>query len=84
MVRFHRYGLPFIFLLCCGLGLALGSVFGAGFAVLGATLGGIGAGAAAMFLDTPEKMENAVYGLLSVVFAVALVWLGLALLSDLA
>lgn len=84
MVRFHRYGLPFIFLACCGLGLALGSMLGPGFAVVGGALGGVAALLSASVLDTIEKLETAVYCVLSLVFAVALVWLGLALWRDLA
>jgi hypothetical protein len=77
MVRFHRYGLFFVFLACCGPGLALGMLMGVGGAVAGAVTGGVAGIAAMVMLDTQEKMENAVFGGLSVVFAIALAWLGL-------
>ena len=76
MVRFYRYGLTFMFVACCALGLALGTALGPGGAVLGVAMGAMAAACIAALLDTDEKMENAVYGLLSVAFLVALVWLG--------
>ncbi|MDG4649087.1 hypothetical protein P6F26_11580 [Roseibacterium sp. SDUM158017] len=79
MVRFHRYGLTFVFVLCCCLGAALGASLGVGGAVFGAVLGAMAAAGVATLLDTAEKLENAAFCLLSVVFAVALVWLSLTI-----
>lgn len=76
MVRFYRYGLTIMFVACCALGLALGTALGPGGGVLGVAMGAMAAACIAALLDTDEKTENAVYGLLSVAFLVALVWLG--------
>lgn len=75
MVRFYWYGLTFIFLACCGVGMALGAALGAGGAIAGAALGAVAAGGLTTVLNTQDKMETAFYATLSVVFAVALLWL---------
>jgi len=75
MVRLYWYGLAIIYLACCATGMILGYTWGIGGSILGVVLGAMMASGAAMVLNTPERMEAAVYGILSVVFVTGLVWL---------
>ncbi len=75
MVRFYWYGLTVIYLTCCVVGMFLGYTWGIGGSILGVVLGGMAASGVAMFLNTPERMENAFYAVLSLATVVGLVWL---------
>lgn len=76
MARLYWYGLTFIYLTCSLVGLAFGyATWGIGGGILGAVLGAMAAAAVALVLNTPERMENAVYGILSVIVACGIVYL---------
>jgi hypothetical protein len=75
MVRLYRYGLAVMYLACCGVGLALGYRWGIGGSILGMVLGAMLASLVAANLNTPERMEAALYAIFSVVFITALIWL---------
>lgn len=75
MVRLYWYGLAMIYLACCATGMILGYTWGIGGSILGVVLGAMMASGVAMALNTPERMEAAVYAILSVVFVTGLVWL---------
>ena len=75
MVRFYWYGLTFIYLTCCVAGVILGYTWGIGGSILGVVLGGMAAAGISLFLNTPERMENAFYAVLSVTFIVVVSWL---------
>ena len=76
MARLYWYGLTLIYLTCASVGLLLSySTWGIGGALLGIILGAMAAAGVALILNTPEKMENAVYGILSVLVAFGIVYL---------
>ena len=75
MVRLYWYGLAIIYLACCTFGMILGYTWGIGGSILGVVLGAMVASGVAMALNTPERMEAAIYAILSVVFIVGLIWL---------
>lgn len=75
MVRWYWYGLASIYLVCCVAGMILGYHWGIGGSILGIVLGAMIAAGAAIVLNTPERMEAAIYAILSVVLIVGLVWL---------
>jgi hypothetical protein len=75
MVRLYWYGLAIIYLSACVTGMILGYTWGIGGSILGIVLGAMVASGIAMALNTPERMEAAVYAILSVVFITGLVWL---------
>ena len=75
MVRLYWYGLAVIYLAACGTGMVLGYTWGIGGSILGIVLGAMVAAGVAMALNTPERMEAALYAILSVVVLTGLVWL---------
>ena len=75
MVRFYWYGLTVIYLTCCVIGMVLGYTWGIGGSILGVVIGAMVAAGVAMVLNTPERMENAFYAVLSIAFVVLVVWL---------
>lgn len=75
MLRMYWYGLTAIYVAFCVVGLIAGSGFGAGAALLGVGAGALLASGVATLLNTPERMENAFFSILSVSFIAALVWL---------
>lgn len=75
MARFYWYGLAIIYLVACAVGMILGYTWGIGGAILGVVLGAMTASGVAMALNTPERMEAAVYAILSAIFITGLVWL---------
>ncbi|AHM02639.1 hypothetical protein roselon_00182 [Roseibacterium elongatum DSM 19469] len=75
MVRFYWYGLTFIYLSCCITGMVLGYHWGVGGSILGIVMGAMVAAAVALVLNSPERMEAAIYGVLSIAVVIALVWL---------
>jgi len=54
--------------------MIFGYTWGIGGSILGIVLGAMAASAIAMALNTPERMEAAVYGILSLLFITGLVW----------
>lgn len=75
MVRLYWYGLAVIYLACCITGMILGYTWGIGGSILGVVLGGMLASAVALALNTPERMEAAFYGIVSVAAIVLIVYL---------
>lgn len=75
MVRLYRYGLATIYLACCVAAMIVGYRWGIGGSILGLVFGAMLASGVAITLNTPERMEAALYAILSVVFIVGLVWL---------
>ena len=75
MVRLYWYGLASIYLACCVAGMILGYNWGIGASILGVVVGAMLASGVAIALNTPERMEAAVYAILSVVLIVGLIWL---------
>ena len=75
MVRLYWYGLASIYLACCVAGMILGYNWGIGGSILGVVVGAMLASGVAIALNTPERMEAAVYAILSVVLIVGLIWL---------
>ena len=74
MVRFYWYGLTGIYVACSIVGMLVGAAWGTGGMILGLATGATLAAGAAFVLDKSEGRENAFYGVLSVLFIVALVW----------
>ena len=79
MTRLYWYSLAIIFLSCCGAGLIIGYAFGIGGSILGCVLGAMVASGVAMALNTPQKMEAAVYSVLGVGTVVVLIYLIISL-----
>jgi hypothetical protein len=75
MVRLYWYGLAVIYTASCATGMTLGYTWGIGGSILGIVLGAMVASGIAMALNSPERMEAAVYGFLSLAFVIGLVWL---------
>lgn len=74
MVRFYWYGLTVTYLACSLLGVLVGAAWGVGGMILGFAGGATLAAGVALILDKSEGRENAFYGVLSVLFIVAIVW----------
>ena len=75
MVRLFWYGLAVIYMTCCATGMVLGYTWGIGGSILGIVLGAMVASGVARALNTPERMEAAIYGIASLAFIIGLVWL---------
>lgn len=75
MTRVYWYGMAIIYLACCGTGMILGYHWGIGGSILGMVLGGMVASMVAMVLNTPERMETALYVLLSIMAVTGLIYL---------
>lgn len=75
MVRLYWYSLAAIYLAALAVGLVLGYTWGIGGSILGMVLGGMVASGIAVVLNTPERMEAAIYAVLAMLFFVLLVWL---------
>ncbi len=76
MVRVYWYSLAVIYLSFAILGAAIGyGQWGLGGAILCAVIGGMIASGVAIILNTPERMETAIYSVLAVVVLTLLVWL---------
>ncbi|MEJ6391343.1 hypothetical protein [Gymnodinialimonas ulvae] len=76
MVRVYWYSLAIIYLACALLGAALFYQFwGLGGGILGAVMGGMLASGVAIVLNTPERMEAAIYAVLAVSIVTVLAWL---------
>jgi hypothetical protein len=74
MVRFYWYGLTVIYVACIAAGMLFGSVWGTAGMIVGIAFGATAAAGFAMFADKSEGRENAFYGILSVLFIVAIAW----------
>ena len=69
MVRLYWYGLAVIYMAACASRDDPWAILGGSAdQSLGVVLGGMAASGIAMALNTPERMEAAVYGILSMVF----------------
>lgn len=75
MARIYWYGLAVIYAACCVVGLILGYTWGIGGSILGIVLGAMVASFIALALNTPERMEAAIYTILSVVAVAGLIFL---------
>jgi len=78
MVGFYRLWMISVFLLMIGLGVWLGYTWGIGGSILGAVIGTLVAGTVMMVLNTPEKLEAAIYTTLGIGFVVLLIYLIIA------
>lgn len=75
MVRVYWYSLAVIYLACALVGATLCyQLWGVGGAILGAVAGGMVASGVAIVLNTPERMETAIYFVLALLFLTLLVW----------
>lgn len=76
MVRVYWYSLALIYLACAVLGAAMFyGQWGLGGGILGAVVGGMVASGIAIVLNTPERMESAIYIVLALLFMTLLIWL---------
>ncbi len=76
MVRLYWYSLTAIYIACAIAGAAMCyGLWGIGGAILGAVAGGMVASGVAIVLNTPERMEAAIYIVLALLFLTLLVWL---------
>ena len=76
MVRVYWYSLTLIYVAFAVLGAVLGyGQWGVGGAILGAVIGGMIASGVAIILNTPERMESAIYIVLALLFLTLLIWL---------
>ncbi len=75
MVQVYRYGLALIYLIFCVSGLIIGYRWGIGGSILGALLGAVAASGVAIVLNTPERMESALYGILACAVSLTLIYL---------
>lgn len=75
MVRLYWYGLAVIYMTCCATGMILGYTWGIGGSILGIVLGAMVASGVAMALNSPERMEAALYGIVSLAVIMGVVWL---------
>ncbi|MEM7724071.1 MAG: hypothetical protein AAF376_17120 [Pseudomonadota bacterium] len=75
MTRVYWYGMAIIYLACCATGMILGYHWGIGGSILGTVLGAMVASMVAMVLNTPERMETALYSLLSIGVVSGLIYL---------
>ena len=78
MTRVYWYGLAIIYLACGVAGMIFGYTWGIGGSILGMVLGGMVASGVALALNTPERMEAALYAVLSVIFVIGLIYLIIA------
>jgi hypothetical protein len=75
MARIYWYGLAVIYAACCVTGMILGYTWGIGGSILGMLMGAMVASVIALALNSPERMEAAIYTILSVVAVAALIYL---------
>jgi fructose-specific phosphotransferase system IIC component len=76
MVRVYWYSLAIIYLACAVMGAALFYQFwGVGGGILGAVMGGMVASGVAIVLNTPERMEAAIYTVMALLILTLLIWL---------
>ncbi len=75
---FYKAWMTLVFLGFAGLGIYLGYTFGVGGSILGAVLGMMMGGIVMLLLNTPEKLEGAIYMTLGVAFVVGLIYMIIA------
>lgn len=75
MVRLYWYGLAVIYLAFCVTGMILGYTWGIGGSILGVVIGAMLATGVAMAVNTPARMEAALYGVLSIAVIAGTVWM---------
>lgn len=78
LVGFYRLWMVSVFLVMIGLGVWLGYTWGIGGSILGAVIGTFAAGTVMMVLNTPEKLEAAIYTTLGIGFVALLIYLIIA------
>ncbi len=75
LVGFYRAWMTTVFLVFIGLGVYFGYTFGVGGSILGAVMGLLIAGMIMIFLNTPEKLEAAIYTTLAVGCVILVIYL---------
>lgn len=78
LTGFYRIWMITVFIVMIGIGVWLGYTWGIGGSILGAVLGVFLAGMVMMVLNTPEKLEAAIYTTLGVGFVGMLIYLIIA------
>mgnify|MGYP003654965893 FL=1 len=74
LTGFYRVWMTVVFLALMGAGLWIGYTWGIGGSILGAVLGLVLAGMVMMVLNTPEKLEGAIYTTLGIAFVGAVIY----------
>lgn len=75
MVRLYWYGVAIIYTAFCATGMILGYTWGIGGSILGVVIGAMLASGITMAVNTPARMEAALYGVLSIAVIAGTVWL---------
>lgn len=78
LTGFYRVWMTTVFLVLIGLGVWLGYTWGIGGAILGAVIGTLLAGTVMLVLNTPEKLEGAIYSTLGIGFVGLVIYLIIA------
>ena len=78
LVGFYRLWMISVFLVMIGIGLWLGYTWGIGGSILGAVIGTLAAGMVMLVLNTPEKLEAAIYTTLGIGFVGLIIYLIIA------
>ncbi|WP_146636197.1 hypothetical protein [Nioella nitratireducens] len=74
LTGFYRLWMVAVFLGLIGVGVWLGYTWGIGGSILGAVIGTVLAGMVMMVLNTPEKLEAAIYTTLGFTFLALLIY----------
>jgi len=74
LTGFYRAWMTVVFLALMGAGLWIGYTWGIGGSILGAAIGLVLAGMVMMVLNTPEKLEGAIYTTLGIAFVGAVIY----------
>ncbi len=75
LTGFYRAWMTIVFLLLAAIGVWIGYTWGIGGSILGAVIGTILAGMVMMVLNTPEKLEGAIYTTLAIAFVGLVIYL---------
>ena len=78
LTGFYRAWMTVVFLVLIGLGLWLGYTWGIGGSILGAVIGALLSGMVMMLLNTPEKLEGAIYSTLGLALVGLVIYLIIA------
>jgi len=78
LTGFYRLWMITVFMVMIGMGVWLGYTWGIGGSILGAVLGIFLAGMVMMVLNTPEKLEAAIYTTLGIGFVGMLIYMIIA------
>jgi len=79
LVGFYRIWMMSVFLTLAAAGIWLGYTWGIGGSILGLVMGSLVAGMVMLVLNTPEKLEAAIYTTLGLTFVVLVVYAIIAL-----